>query len=229
MVYGPPMRFLVVAALFLVACESDGGKKSSSETPVEGPGKELLGINPEKWQCDLVAPPAELARIFGGEAKLLDSPFTPPRGVPDPCSYAVTTGAPDADGGAALVESWTFDIDCREDYEKRAEMLFAQYAQTSADLVAEYQKHTAGAGRPPTDDAGVPVRAPTASAEASVGRKALDHHGQGLLFVDADAPCYVRIVGPDPAKRLALAQLVEANLVEKNAPMKPHGDPVMTK
>ena len=35
-----------------------------------------------------------------------------------------------------------------------------------------------------------------AAHEVEVGRRALDHHGQGLLFVDDDSPCYVPIVGP---------------------------------
>jgi hypothetical protein len=136
----------------------------------------------------------------------------------------------DGDAGVPIVEAWTFDVDCRPDYEERAEILFAEYAKKSEELVAEYQKRTTGPGvKPPTDDAGVPLKGPQAASAAVVGRKALDHHGQGLLFVAGNAPCYVRVVGPDAARRLALAQLVDANLAEINAPMKPHGDPVLKK
>jgi hypothetical protein len=224
------MRRSVIALLAMAACsKSEGdqgaGKANTSEEPAAGGGKTVLGVWPERWTCSEVAPLDQVSSVLGGEAQLLDSPFQPPRGVPKPCSYSVTRAAP-TDAGAAIVDAWTFDVDCREDYEKRAELLFAQYARTSAELVEGYQAQV-GSGKPPTDDAGVPIKAPMASHEAMVGRKALDHHGQGLLFLDDDAPCYVRVVGPDAERRLALAKLVGANLKEANAPMKPHGDPVM--
>ena len=57
--------------------------------------------------------------------------------------------------------------------------------------------------------------------EVEVGAKGLDHHGQGLIFIDDDAPCYVRVIGPDAANRLALAQLIAKNLTFANAPMSP--------
>jgi len=64
-------------------------------------------------------------------------------------------------------------------------------------------------------------RAPEAAAEVAVGAKALDHHGQGLLFIDDDAPCYVRVAGKDAARRLELARLIAKNLTLANAPMTP--------
>ena len=65
------------------------------------------------------------------------------------------------------------------------------------------------------------VHAPGAAVDVAVGAKGLDHHGQGLLFIDDDAPCYVRVVGPDAPRRLALAQLIAKNLTFANAPMSP--------
>jgi hypothetical protein len=230
------MRIRSCAAILLIvaACSSkDDSKPERGSDMVEGPGKTILGIDPPKWTCDVVAAPPKIAEVLGGEIAVLDSPFTPPRGVPEPCNYTTTRPGPprkDGDAGTPMIEAWTFDLDCRPDYEERAELLFAEYARTSEELVAEYQKRTTGPGiKPPTDDAGVPLRAPQAHHEAIVGRKALDHHGQGLLFLDDDAPCYVRVVGPDAERRLALAQLVAAGLSEANAPMKPHGDPIMKK
>jgi len=224
----PCMRRCVIALLAVAACSKSEGKQGSAEGSSEepaGPGKTLLGIWPERWTCSEVVAPEQLTPLLGGPAQVLDSPFQPPRGVPKPCNYSVSRTAA-TDAGAAVVDAWTFDIDCREDYEKRAELMFAQYAQTSADQVAAYQAQV-GSGKPPTDDAGVPMHVPQGSHAAAVGRKALDHHGQGLLFLDDDAPCYVRVVGPDAEKRLALAKLVSEHLHEANAPMKPHGDPVM--
>jgi hypothetical protein len=79
----------------------------------------------------------------------------------------------------------------------------------------------ADAGGIKPNDAGVVNRAPDVAAEVAVGAKGLDHHGQGLIFIDDDAPCYVRVIGPDAAKRLALAQLIAKNLTYENAPMSP--------
>jgi hypothetical protein len=59
----------------------------------------------------------------------------------------------------------------------------------------------------------------------AVGAKGLDHHGQGLIFVDDDAPCYVRVLGKDAARRLELARLIAKNLTFANAPMTPRAFP----
>jgi hypothetical protein len=42
-----------------------------------------------------------------------------------------------------------------------------------------------------------------------------------LVFLDDDAPCYVRVVGPERERRVALAHLVAEKLTAKNAPMTP--------
>jgi hypothetical protein len=51
-----------------------------------------------------------------------------------------------------------------------------------------------------------------------VGRTAIDHADAAILFVDDDTPCYVRVNGPDPGRRLALARLVSEHLTERTAP-----------
>jgi hypothetical protein len=138
-----------------------------------------------------------------------------PKGVPHPCNYEVQ---------AQATEYWTYDIDCRDDYKARADALFAQYTSDSADRVQQYnQLADAGAVKP--NDAGIVSHAPEGAAEVSVGAKGLDHHGQGLIFIDDDAPCYVRVVGPDSMRRLDLARLVAKNLTFANAPMTPRPMP----
>jgi hypothetical protein len=139
----------------------------------------------------------------------------PPRGVPAPCSYQVTM--------PAVMEYWTYDFDCRDGMKQRSDALFAQYKRTSAELIEAYNA-AADAGIKPTDS-GVVTKAPEDAVEVQVGAKALDHHGQGLLFVDDDAPCYVRVVGPDAPRRLELAKAVAKNLTFANAPMQPRAMP----
>jgi hypothetical protein len=41
-----------------------------------------------------------------------------------------------------------------------------------------------------------------------------------LLFLDDDAPCYVRVIGPGADRRLALARLVAGRLERRTAPGK---------
>jgi glucose dehydrogenase len=149
----------------------------------------------------------------------IDSGMTMPAGIAPPCNYQLTT-----DTGQ---EVWTFDFDCRDHMKERADALFAQYKAGSTDMVNQYNA-LADAGtlnQLKGSDAGVPIHAPSGAVEVEVGAKGLDHHGQGLLFIDDDAPCYVRVVGPDAQRRLALARAIAKNLTFANAPMIPRPFP----
>ncbi len=214
------MRCTALLWFLLAACSNDGSTTSQPKG-TEQPTK-LAGVYPEQFQCDSIATTAVLATVLGGTVKQIDSPSSVPRGVPHPCTYEVTAQQP---------EYWTFDFDCRDGMKQRADALFAQYTRTSAELVEQYNA-AADAGPQPgakrdagvrDKDAGIdaPQRAPEAATEVMVGLKGLDHHGQGLIFIDDDAPCYVRVVGPDSARRLELAKTIAKNLTFANAPMSP--------
>jgi hypothetical protein len=209
---------LIVAA---AACSNESG--GSNQAKPEEETRKLAGVFPDRFICKSIASEEQLAAVIGGTVKQIDTPSSVPRGVAKPCNYEVS--------GLALPEYWTFDFDCRDNYQQTADALFAQYTRTSAELVEQYNAMTdAGPkeGALIKRDAGVkdagidaPQRAPEPSAEVAVGKKGLDHHGQGLLFVDDDAPCYVRVVGPEAARRLELAKLIAKNLTYANAPMTP--------
>jgi hypothetical protein len=204
-------RILILALATLAACsKSDGGQPAKDDVPP--PPVHHGGVDPSKFDCTTIAPVADVTTALGGTVRPIDSDMPTPRNIAKPCSYLVTH----ADAGAQ--EGWTFDMDCRPGYDKRAETLFAQYAQNVGDQQSAYQAQV-GSGKAPTNDAGVAMHAPGDAHAVDVGKKALDHHGQGLLFIDDDAPCYVRVVGPDAAHRLALAQLIAKNLHEANAPI----------
>jgi hypothetical protein len=212
------MRAALLGPLLLaVACSRDSSSTSAATQGAKAQEMRMVGVEPDDFRCDTVAPPEELAQILGARVRSIDSPITPPRGVARPCNYVVERG----DAGVA---AWTFDFDCRPQAIERAEALFAQYRETSAALVDDYnaarQAKKLG-GR----DGGPPPRAPEPAREVEVGAKALDHHGQGLLFVDDDTPCYVRVVGPDATQRLALATLLSKNLTLERAPMTPRAVP----
>jgi hypothetical protein len=204
-------RFLWVLAV-LSGCK-DNGAAAPDPQRAAAP-HELSGVYPEKWRCDSVADLATLGQVLGGTVKQLDSALDVPHGLPHPCNYEVVAHEP---------EYWTFDIDCRDGMKQRADALFAQYRETSAEAVQRYTQADAGAGKP--GDAGVAAHPPEPAVEVAVGAKGLDHHGQGLLFIDDDAPCYVRVVGKDAARRLELARLIAKNLTYDNAPMTPRARP----
>ena len=188
-------------------CAKDDSSSAPTQKAAESGGRKLAGVYPENFKCESLTTIDQLSQVLGGAVHVIDTPMSVPKGVPHPCNYEVNG------------EAWTYDIDCRDGAKQRADALFAQYKQDSADMVQHYNA-VADAGIKPTD-AGVVMHAPSEASEVAVGAKGLDHHGQGLFFYDDDAPCYVRIVGPDAARRLELAKLVAKNLTFANAPMTP--------
>jgi hypothetical protein len=197
----------VLALLAPAAC--DNQTATATEPKPAGPHR-VAGIEPDLWKCDVVATPDALAHVLGGPVHPLDSPIAPPHGLPRPCNYVVDV---------APQEQWTFDVYCRDDYKQRADELFDQYRKDSDDLAARYDAAAKSGGL--KNDAGIVAIAVERAADVAIGAKALDHHGRGLIFIDDDAPCYVRVVGLDPQKRLDLAKLLAANLTYANAPMTP--------
>jgi len=197
--------------LLLVAVTGCKDREATRSEPPPLPTLKIAGVYPDKWQCDSVATLAALEQVLGGPVTQREATAALPPGLPQPCNYEVQ---------ASGLELWTFDLDCRDGMKQRADALFAQYQATSQELVEQYARlRDAGAGKP--SDAGPPPHPPEPAAEVAVGARGLDHHGQGLLFIDDDAPCYVRVVGKDAARRHALARLIAKNLTFENAPMVP--------
>ena len=210
------MRCSWLPLLLLVACDSGSASDKPKQEKTQETTRKLAGVFPDRFECGSLTKPEDIAATVGGiKATLMVSAISPPRGVPQPCAYEVVT--------QTEIQAWTYDIDCREGMKQRADALFAQYKKTSSELVQAYNA-ASDAGIKPTD-AGVAVRPPEEAVDVEVGAKALDHHGRGLLFIDDDAPCYVRVIGPDAPHRLELAKLVAKNLTFANAPMDPRPMP----
>lgn len=200
---------LVVTSLLAVACKSESA--SPKEKQVEPEITQLAGVWPDKFACSSVVTDADLQGVLGGTVKQIDNPVQMPKGLAHPCKYEVS---------GTVAELWSFDFDCRDNYKTTADALFAQYREKNAELIAEWNKQS-DAGMIKPNDAGIVNKAPGAPTEVQVGLKGLDHHGNSLLFIDDDAPCYVRISGIDEARRLELAKLLAKNLTFMNAPMTP--------
>ncbi|HEU4731800.1 MAG TPA: hypothetical protein VFT22_28080 [Kofleriaceae bacterium] len=220
------MHRILCVLVALAGCKNDGAAASQPPAP---PPRALAGVYPEAWRCESIASPGALGEVLGGSVKQVDSALSVPRGLPHPCNYEVS--------GKEL-EYWSFDVDCRDGMKQRADALFEQYRADSRELVERYEAmadagaNKASGGKPrgahggahPETDGGV-ERPPEPAVDVPVGAKALDHHGRGLIFIDDDAPCYVRVVGKDAARRLELAKLLAKNLTFANAPMTPRAAP----
>jgi hypothetical protein len=180
------------------------------------PERKLAGVFPDRFQCDSIVKVDELKQMLGAtDVQPAENPVTPTRGLAHPCEYRVTT--------ATELQGWTYDFDCRDNFKQTADALFEQYKQQNADMQHQFDI-VADAGIKPSD-AGVAIKRVEDAAEVAVGAKGLDHHGQAIIFIDDDAPCYVRVFGPDSAKRLELAKLIAKNLTFMNAPMMPRAAP----
>jgi hypothetical protein len=201
------MRRLLMVLVVLGACKND---RAGSDPQNTAAPRQLAGVYAEKWGCDSVATIDALGALLGGKVTQTDSAMPVPPGVPRPCTYQVQ---------ASDLEHWTFDLDCRDNMKQQADALFAQYRDSSADAAQRFARSDAAAGKP--SDAGAAAFAPEAAVDVDVGAKGLDHHGRGLIFIDDDAPCYVRIIGKDAVRRLELARLIAKNLTFANAPMTP--------
>jgi hypothetical protein len=208
------VRCICAIALLFAGCQKDSSATTEGEK-AKTQERKLAGVYPEQFKCESVMNNAAVGQVLGGEAHPLDSALSVPRGLPHPCNYEVTVN------GAA--EYWTFDFDCRDGYKQRADALFEQYRTGSTQMIEQYNA-IADAGIKP-NDAGVAITRPDPALDVQVGVKGLDHHGQGLIFIDDDAPCYVRVIGPDAARRLLLAKDLAKNLTFANAPMTPRPMP----
>ncbi|HEU0037335.1 MAG TPA: hypothetical protein VFQ53_42285 [Kofleriaceae bacterium] len=203
-------RTFLVLLVVVSACEQNAAAPAKSEA--DEPARKLAGVFPDRFDCASIATTDVLTQLLGASVKAIDTPSSVPRGLPRPCTYEVAT--------TPNPEYWTYDFDCRDGYKQRADALFDQYKRYNADRIDQYNKLSdAGALKP--NDAGIEYKQPGAPVEVDVGAKGLDHNDQGLIFIDDDAPCYVRVIGPDATKRLELAKLVAKNLTYVNAPMTP--------
>jgi hypothetical protein len=198
----------LAAALAAGACEPP---RQAAAPPREEEAPKLVGVSPSEFRCESLITAETMTQLLGAPARLVEGAASSPAGVAAPCNFLVA---------AAAQEAWTFDIDCRDGMKKRADALFEQYERTSAELVALAAAEPAS-GNAASDGGARPRRKPELAREVVVGSRGLDHHGQGLLFIDDDAPCYVRVLGPDAEHRLALAKHLAAALTPSTAPMSP--------
>ncbi len=204
-----PVLLLGLLGLPHVGCEEKSTSAATGATS-GAPAVTLVGVDLDRWTCDLIATPALISQTLGIPVRGVDSTLGSAPGTPKPCNFVAEGAAP---------EAWSFDFDCRDRALATAEKLFTEYTERNHALIGQFDASTGG--KVFTDDAGVEQHAVAAPVEVQVGRKALDHHGQAILFVDDDTPCYARVAGPDAERRLLVAKLVAAKLTPATAPMEP--------
>lgn len=206
----PALGVLVLAAaLGSAAGCKDSEPSAGAARSTTAKKTEIVGVRAEDFVCDSLAKESDIEKIVGAEAKLTESMFQPPLGVARPCNYLVAGVVTDA---GPTQEAWSFDIDCRSAAVEDAAKIMKQWEQRALDQ-AEIQAKVLEEDK----DAGSTESAYT--TEISIGRGGLDHSGGALVFVDDDAPCHVRVIGPDAEKRARLAKLLNERLTATNAPV----------
>jgi hypothetical protein len=184
----------VIAALASGACGDDEPKKKQVERGAGEASAGFYGVDPSVFRCDAILPPSAVGSAIGGEVVTMDSMFTPPKGTPAPCDFRQINVPPPVvqDGAPApALPMWSIRFDCRESYMSSTEKEMKR-------LIAE-----------------------EGALEVTVGRWGVEHRDAALVFVDDNAPCTVRIVGPGSAERQAIGRLVADVLTPKTAPMTP--------
>jgi hypothetical protein len=197
----------VAWCVFAVAIACDPTPSKTAAPAARKQSAQLVGISPAEFQCSSLISIDAMAQLMGAPVRQVDTSMPTQTGLAAPCSYLVAAAEPQA---------WTFDIDCRDGMKARADELFVQYKRISEEMVA-----LAASEHAPAPDGGRPRHPPQLARDVAVGSRGLDHRGQGLLFIDDNAPCYVRVVGADAEHRLALARHLANALTPATAPMTP--------
>jgi hypothetical protein len=193
---GTPLVAIAVLAL-AGACGNEKPKQKAAK--VEGEASAgFIGVDPSVFRCETIAPVPDVGVAIGGQVERMESMFTPPKGTPVPCDYAQIGLPPPVvqDGAPAPAQPmWSIRFDCREDH--------------MPGTTKEMERLATEEG----------------ATRVTVGKLAVDHLNAALLFVDDDSPCTVRVVGPNPDQRLAIARLVADRLTPRTAPMTPRPAP----
>lgn len=211
--------WIAAAAAGLAGCSFPACQPERKAAPAPRAEEQpaLVGVWPADFRCETVASAETMTQLLGAPARQVETAIPSTAGTPAPCAFLVA---------AADQEAWNFDIDCRDGMKTRADALFAQYERTSADAVAAAAAQAAEPSKASSPaDAAKPRSKVELAREVNVGARGLDHHGSGLLFIDDDAPCYVRITGPDAERRMALARHLVSALTLQTAPMSPRPAP----
>jgi hypothetical protein len=139
-----------------------------------------------------------MAAAVGVAVEPMASMFAAPRGAPAPCDFAmIDPPAVEMVDGAPMPAQrmWSIRFDCREDHLPLADR--------------EMRRLLAAEG----------------ALRVNIGSWGIDHRDAALWFVDDDAPCAVRVVGPGAGERAAIARAVATKLTPETAPMRPRPAP----
>ena len=100
----PALRDVVLLslALPLLACSRDSEPAQKLGVDEPAPEGYLVGIRPEDFACSSLFDMPTATEIFGGRVEQVESPYTPPVGVPASCNYVSF-----AEGREPL--RWSFD------------------------------------------------------------------------------------------------------------------------
>ena len=107
----------------LASCKGGDDSVEVRKLGIDEPAAEgyLVGIRPEDFACESLLTIEKATELFGGRVEQVESPHTPPVGVPGSCNFVSF-----AEGREPL--RWSFDLDCREGAHSDAAQLMVRYA-----------------------------------------------------------------------------------------------------
>jgi hypothetical protein len=191
----------------LAALSACSGKRDNPfAPPPAAPPRpiKILGVDPEKFDCQAFLPVAEVATAVGSTVSWRDADMPSPDGVPAPCVYAAPIPEiPDAGprsridaGPGPAPKVWQVALDCRP--------------RAASDAIEIMDQLASEPG----------------STTPQLGKRALDHGDARLIILDDDTPCSIFVSGPDAGAREALGRATVARLDEASMPTRPHAVPV---
>lgn len=113
----------VAAALWLASSCSKDKEPAKGRVLVEDDEPapiQALGVLAVDFKCESVVAPETVEAAVGKPLDPVDTNFTPPQGVPEPCQYA--SAIPEQP------EDWSWDIDCRDRAANDGARLMAEHA-----------------------------------------------------------------------------------------------------
>lgn len=204
MFFAPALRPLLTAVGLTAALAALGAceTKNPYEQQPPGPKKpvKMIGVDPDKFDCKAYLSEADVAAAVGTPVTLQMPNMTVTEGTPPACIYAAPEPpAPDASpkppridaGPSPAPRIWQVQLDCRS------------RAIADATAIMDGAK-----GRETT-------------TTPAIGKRAVDHDGARLVFLDDDTACAGYVVGPDATLREALARVAAARLTEMTMPTRP--------
>lgn len=216
------------AVVALAGCATENAFKNPPDAAPSGPVK-IWGVDPGKFDCQTIVATKDISTLAGGEVTFESSGIPTSEGTPPPCTWVL------------VYKPTPEEIKAAEKEQEKLEKLARKANDSGGSGSIDYAVAAWGKSKDKvygvTYDCRDRAHARTEEWFASLngnadaklveglGKKAMDHKGGQLVFLDPNTPCSVTVNAPDETARTAIAKLVLAKLTMETAPMRPRAAP----